>query len=242
MVRWEWESDKGWRPLLGADAKTVEAAWKLRDTAPVARLSLGKLDYDIDFGAMTQQNVVSKKTRNLRRVAPPRKPEPPAAKTGPRTKFPPLAARWEWERGKGKWEPFSYRDSAALEKAFGRDDLKTTLVLKGPRIKQGLLLEVHFGHMKQTNTETGTKHSVRRVLLSPAEAAAEAAEAASMAAKAAAAAKASASPPAVRRAPPAAAAAAAAAAAEADTEPESDAGEAPRRGLPKAPPLKRRRK
>ncbi len=66
---WEYEKDGGgWAEMSTKSVAELEKAWESRGYASASEFVFGEHSYEIDFDAMTQTNVKTQKTRNIRRV------------------------------------------------------------------------------------------------------------------------------------------------------------------------------
>ena len=149
MATWEYRNDGGdFVRFRKEQADAVERAWQTRGCHKTA-LKIGSQSYTVDFDRLVQINDGTGTERFLRRK-------------GVAGEVHARAVVWEWHDKKHKkWVPYLPDANHQIEKAFNADELHCTISVP-VSAHDTINATVHFGHMHQRNTDSGTTRDVRR--------------------------------------------------------------------------------
>eukprot|EP00933_Yihiella_yeosuensis_P037159 TRINITY_DN31045_c0_g1_i1.p1 TRINITY_DN31045_c0_g1~~TRINITY_DN31045_c0_g1_i1.p1 ORF type:complete len:562 (+),score=152.53 TRINITY_DN31045_c0_g1_i1:34-1719(+) len=152
---WKWKDGSTWNEYEAVDSALLESLFAThgaKGKALTKELSFNKgydTQYQMDFEKMTQTNLDSKKSRQIKREGGPAVPVV-------------SKAVWEWWSDENEWEPFKDVDAELLEKEFKGE--KKLLVTKKLSWNEGFdsLYIFDFAVMTQVNCDSETSRKIQR--------------------------------------------------------------------------------
>lgn len=149
---WEWQDGENWKAFVPEDQALLEGRWKTwgkKSKFNTTEFSFNQgydTIYEVNYEKMTQKNMDTKKSRNIRR-----KDEKAAKK-----------ASWEWWTDDSTWSQYNDEDAELLEKAFSSGI--TPFMTKKLSFNEGYdsLYIFDFDVMSQANSDSGTSRKIQR--------------------------------------------------------------------------------
>lgn len=176
--KWDWENDDGGFTAFDAPSiRVVENAFVATGGSGTARCAMPSgWTYTFDFDNMTQQNMETKKVRNIRRFGPAVSAATTAAETpsAPPAPVAPVVTTplvWKWLDDKGTFLPYTAADQATLEAFYQQvaDWRAIPVGSKRPRDPSNNTVKIgqwtynfNFLTMEQTNLSTKKVRKIQR--------------------------------------------------------------------------------